>query len=153
MRRLRRRQLHGPRFPGLVDAASGKLRNGAVTRTDAHTVVLRLSEPDVTLIPNLADYPALLVHRDFEKNGSDLAAHPVGTGPFELVSLEFGQRAVFKRARTAGGGAARPISTACRADRTNGVDPNALVSAFETGEVHTNLDTNGDFVRIFDDMG
>ena len=74
------------RFSGLLDESGQKLREGAVTKLDNHTVVLELSSPDVTVIPNLADYPALLVHKDFDTSGGDLAAHPVGTGPFELVS-------------------------------------------------------------------
>src|SRR4051812_31412242 len=140
------------RFPGLIDPATGKLRDGAVMKADDHTVVLKLSAPDITVIPNLADYPALLVHRDFEKNASDLAAHPVGTGPFELVSLDVGSKAVFKRRGNGKWWGGQPFLDGIELI-DYGVDPNALVSAFEAGEVHTNLDTNGEYVAIFDRMG
>lgn len=140
------------RFSGLLDDSGGKLREGAVTKLDDHTVVLDLSEPDITVIPNLADYPALLVHRDFDSSGGDLATHPVGTGPFELVSIDVGQRAVFKRRENGKWwGGETPLDGVEMIDY--GTDPNALVSAFEAGEVHTNLDTNGSFIAIFDGMG
>ena len=138
------------RFPGLV--AEDKLRDGAVEKVEDYTVVLNLSEPDVTLVPNLADYPALLVHPSLDENGGDLAASPVGTGAFELVSLDVGRSAVFKRRENGKwwGGEAL-LDGVEMVDY--GADPNALVSAFEAGEVHTNLDSNGDFIAIFDDLG
>lgn len=138
------------RFPGLV--AEGRLREGAIEKMDDHTVVLHLSEPDVTLIPNLADYPALLVHPTLDESGGDLAASPIGTGAFELVSLDVGRSAVFKRREDGKwwGGEAL-LDGVEMVDY--GADPNALVSAFEAGEVHTNLDSNGDFIAIFDDLG
>ena len=43
------------------------------------------------------DYPGIVVHRDFEKNGSNLVSHPIGTGPFELVSYDVGSKVVLKR--------------------------------------------------------
>jgi peptide/nickel transport system substrate-binding protein len=138
------------RFSGLV--AEGKLREGAVEKVDDHTVVLTLSAPDITLIPNLADYPALLVHPDFEANGSDLAKHPIGTGAFELVSLDVGQRAVFKRRENGKWWGGEALLDGVELI-DYGADPNALVSAFEAGEVHTNLDTNGEYISIFDGMG
>lgn len=140
------------RFPGLMDEATGKLRDGAVTKVDDHTVTLKLSSADITVIPNLADYPALLVHRDFDKNGADLAGHPVGTGAFELVSLAVGDKAVFKRRENGKWwGGETYLDGVEMIDM--GVDPNALVNAFEAGEVHTNLDSNGDFIAVFDKMG
>lgn len=140
------------RMTALIDETTGKAREGAIVRTDDYTVTLKLPRPDITIIANLSDYPALVVHRDFEKNGSDLATHPVGTGPFELVSVATGDRVIFKR-RTNGewwGGEAYLDGIELI---DYGSDPSALISAFEAGEVHTNLDTNGDFLKVFDDMG
>ena len=38
------------------------------------------------------------MHRDFEKNGSATSvSHPIGTGPFELVSYDVGPRRCYKR--------------------------------------------------------
>jgi peptide/nickel transport system substrate-binding protein len=139
------------RMTALIDKASGKARDGAIVRTDDHTVTLKLANPDITIIANFSDYPALILHRDFEKNGSDLAKNPVGTGPFELVSVATGDRAVFKRRKNGKwwGGEAYLDGIELI---DYGSDPSALVSAFESGEVHTNLDTNGYFLKIFDDM-
>ena len=138
------------RFPGLT--ADGKLRDGAVEKVDDHTVALNLSEPDITVIPNLADYPALLVHPALDEKGGDLAANPIGTGAFELVSLDVGRSAVFKRREDGKwwGGEAL-LDGVEMVDY--GTDPNSLLNAFEAGEVHTNLDTNGDFIAIFDGLG
>lgn len=140
------------RMSSLIDEQTGKAKEGAIVKTDAHTVTLNLPQPDITIIANLSDYPALIVHRDFEKNGSDLADDPVGTGPFELVSVATGDRVVFKRREngTWWGGEAYLDGIELI---DYGSDPSALISAFEAGEIHTNLDTNGDFLEIFDDMG
>ena len=42
------------------------------------------------MIPNLTDYPALVVHRNFDADGADPIAKPIGTGAFELVSYDTG---------------------------------------------------------------
>uniref|UniRef100_UPI001FEE05DC ABC transporter substrate-binding protein n=1 Tax=Mesorhizobium silamurunense TaxID=499528 RepID=UPI001FEE05DC len=97
-------------------------------------------------------YPALIVHRDYEKNRSDLVAHPVGTGPFELVSWDVSQKAVLKR-RTNGSwwGGEAYLDEVQFIDY--GSDPSALTSAFESGEVDANYQTFADYVTIFDDLG
>lgn len=140
------------RMSALIDEKTGKAREGAIVRTDDYTVMLKLPRPDITIIANLSDYPALIVHRDFEKNGGDLVAHPVGTGPFELQSLATGDRAVFKR-RAEGQWWGGDVYLDGIELIDYGAEPSALISAFEAGEVHTNLDTNGDFLQIFDGMG
>ena len=76
-------------------------REGAIEKVDDYTVRLRLANPDITIIPNFADYPALIVHRSFDETGGDLSVNPIGTGPWELVSTEVGVRAVYQR-RTSG---------------------------------------------------
>ena len=55
------------RFATLIDPDTKQLANGIVERIDDHTVTLNLKQPDITIIPGMADYPALIVHRDFEK--------------------------------------------------------------------------------------
>ena len=85
------------RMAALIDPATKKAREGAITKVDDHTVKLSLKKPDITIIPGMSDYPGLVVHRDFEKDGKDLIKHPIGTGAFELVSFEVGKKAVFKR--------------------------------------------------------
>ena len=68
------------RVVSLIDDATGKARDGAITKVDDHTVKLKLSEPDISLIANVTDYPALVVHRSFDEGGADPVAKPIGTG-------------------------------------------------------------------------
>ena len=36
----------------------------------------------------MTDYPALIVHRNFEAEGGNLMENPVGTAPWKLISHE-----------------------------------------------------------------
>ena len=81
----------------LIDPTTKKARDGAIIKVDDFTVKLTLPKPDITIIPGMSDYPGLIVHRDFDNDGKDLVKHPIGTGPFELVSHEVGKKAAFKR--------------------------------------------------------
>ncbi|MDX8540680.1 ABC transporter substrate-binding protein [Mesorhizobium abyssinicae] len=140
------------RLSSLIDDKTGKVRDGAIIRVDDHTVQLKLSKPDITIIPGISDYPALVVHRDFEKNGSDLIAHPVGTGPFELVSWDVGQKAVLKR-RTSGqwwGGEAY-LDEVQFIDY--GSDATVVPSAFESGEIDANYQTYANSIGSYDGLG
>ncbi|PZO81227.1 MAG: diguanylate cyclase [Mesorhizobium amorphae] len=140
------------RMASLVDEATGKAREGAVTKVDDHTVKLTLPHSDVTIVPGFTDYPALLVHRDFDKTGGDLVANPIGTGAFELVSYSAGDRVVVKRRENGAwwGGEAH-LDGVEFIDYGN--DPTTMVNAFEAGEIHTNYETTADTVKILDDMG
>lgn len=141
------------RMGTLVDEETGKLRDGAVERIDDHTVRLTLLSPDIALIPNLTDYPGLVVHRDFDKNGGNFVDHPVGTGPYELVSYEVGNRIELTKRQNPeewwGGDAY--LDGIVFIDY--GTEPMAVVSAFEAGEIHTNYETSTDFVEILDSIG
>src|SRR5690606_6597499 len=59
------------RLGGLIDPETKKLREGSVERVDDFTVKLKLSAPDVTIIPGVSDYPALVVHRSFDETGAN----------------------------------------------------------------------------------
>ncbi|UUX50751.1 ABC transporter substrate-binding protein [Nisaea acidiphila] len=139
------------RMATLIDANTNKALAGAITKVDSHTVKLTLPKPDISIIPGMADYPALIVHRDFDKNGADLSKNPVGTGAFELDKLEVGVSARCVR-RTNGkwwGGEAYLDAI----EWTDyGTDPAAEVAAFEAGDVHTNYQTTADFVEILDSL-
>ena len=82
------------RMGALIDPATKKARDGAIAKVDDHTVKLSLKKPDITIIPGMTDYPGLIVHHDFEKDGKDLVKHPIGTGRV---------RARFVRGRQEGG--------------------------------------------------
>jgi peptide/nickel transport system substrate-binding protein len=140
------------RMNALLDQTTGKARTGAINKIDDYTIVLKLSSSDISIIPSMAEYPALIVHRDYEKNGSDLIKNPVGTGAFELVSYDVGAKAVVKRREngTWWGGEAYLDGIEFI---DYGTDPAAWVSAFEAGEVDTNFETPADYVDIFDRLG
>jgi peptide/nickel transport system substrate-binding protein len=140
------------RVSSLIDDASGKAREGAIERVDDMTVRIRPAKPDIAIIANLTDYPALVVHRNFDADGADPVKSPIGTGAFELVSYDVGSRAVVKR-REAGAwwGGEALLDGVEFIDY--GTDPTAVVNAFEAGEIDANLETNADFVDIMDGLG
>jgi peptide/nickel transport system substrate-binding protein len=139
------------RVGSLIDAATGKAKDGAISKVDDHTVKLKLNEPDISLIPNFTDYPALVVHRNFDADGADPVAKPIGTGPFELVSFSVGQKAAVKRRENGKwwGGEA-PLDGVDFIDY--GTDFSATVSAFDSDEIDLNLETPADFIDILDKM-
>jgi peptide/nickel transport system substrate-binding protein len=140
------------RMAALIDPDTKKARDGAIAKVDDFTVKLTLKKPDITIIPGFSDYPGLVVHRDFEKNGKDLVKHPIGTGAFELVSFEVGKKATFKR-RTSGkwwGGEAHLDGVEFI---DYGPDISATVSAFESNELHCTMKTDAGYVAILDKAG
>ena len=58
------------RMGTLIDANTNKAAEGAITKVDDHTVKLKTSQSDITIIPGMADYPAIVVHRDFPLHSS-----------------------------------------------------------------------------------
>ncbi len=139
------------RMGPLVSPDTKKAHDGAIVRVDDYTVKLVLPAPDITLIAGMADYPGLVVHRDFDKKGGDLKTFPVGTGPFELDEFEVGIKASVRR-RESGWWGGEPYLDAV--EWTDyGTDPAAEVAAFEAEEVHTNYQTTADFVDIMDGLG
>lgn len=140
------------RLGSLVDDKTKKLREGSVVKVDDMTVKLKLTKPDIALIANLTDYPALVVHSKFDEKGGGFKNWPVGTGPFELVSYDVGQKVVYKRRETGKWwqGEVYPDGVEFI---DYGNDPAALVSAFESGEVHTNEETTADYVKIIEGVG
>lgn len=139
------------RFGALADPATGKARDGAIVRIDDMTVQLNLSSPDIAIIPNMADYPALCVHPSFETTGN-LAANPIGTGPFELVDHAVGKGAKFVRRRDGKwwGGEAH-LDEIHFIDMGN--DPATEVNAWAGGEVDLNQQTSENFIDQLDAIG
>ncbi len=140
------------RLGSLVDEASGKLREGSIEKVDDLTVKLKLTSPDIALIPQLTDYPALVTHRSFDETGANFVQNPIGTGPFELVSYDVGQKVVYKR-REDGKWWNGDVYLDGVEFIDYGTDPSAMVSAFESGEVHTNHETTADYVSILEGVG
>ncbi|MDG4877466.1 ABC transporter substrate-binding protein [Mesorhizobium sp. WSM4935] len=139
------------RVGALIDTKTGKAKDGAITKVDDHTVKLKLVEPDIAIIPGFTDYPALVVHRDFDKDGADPIKKPVGTGAFELVSYAVGSKAVVKRRENGKwwGGEA-PLDGVEFIDY--GTDFNATLNAFDSGEIDLDFETPADFIDALDKM-
>ncbi|WP_095202334.1 ABC transporter substrate-binding protein [Mesorhizobium carmichaelinearum] len=140
------------RVGALIDTKTGKAKDGAITKVDDLTVKLKLAEPDIAIIPGFTDYPALVVHRDFDKDGADPIKKPIGTGAFELVSYAVGSKAVVKRRENGKwwGGEA-PLDSVEFIDY--GTDFNATLNAFESGEIDLDFETPADFIDPLDKMG
>ncbi len=139
------------RFLSLVDEATKTLREGAVVKVDDMTVQLNLSASDVAIVPNLADYPAAVVHASFT-DGSDPAANAIGTGPYIPQEVTVGQKAVLVRApnHTWWGGTA-PLDEIHYIDF--GTDPSTMIAMAGSDEIDTNYETTGDFIEQLDGLG
>jgi peptide/nickel transport system substrate-binding protein len=140
------------RMASLIDTATGKARDGAITKVDDHTVRLALNTPDIAIVPNFTDYPALIVHPSFEDTGMDLVANPIGTGAFELVSYEVGVRVEAKRRESGPWWGGEALLDGVEFI-DYGTDASALISAFEAGEIHFNSETPSDYIEILDSLG
>ena len=140
------------RMGSLVDNATGKIREGGATKVDDHTVKIVLTAPDISFVPNLADYPALVMHNTFYEGGGDFVRNPIGTGPFQLESFDVGQRVVYKR-REDGKWWGGEILLEGVEFIDYGTDPNATVNAFESEEVHANYETTPDYLTALDGLG
>ena len=137
------------RMASLIDPATKQARKGAIERVDDYTVKLKLEKPDITIIPGVSDYPGLVVHRNFEKDGKDIVKHPIGTGPFELVSFAVGSKATLKK-RTNGKWWGGDVYLDGVEFIDYGPDISAWVSAFESKELDCTMKTNSSYVAILD---
>jgi peptide/nickel transport system substrate-binding protein len=126
-----------------------KAADGAITKVDDYTVKLKTTQSDITIIAGFADYPALVVHRDFDKNPDPLKMP--GTGPMEVVSYDVGKSAVLKRREnfTYWGGEFFLDGV----EFIDYADANAIVSALESGEIDSNYQTVGETVELLNGMG
>jgi peptide/nickel transport system substrate-binding protein len=139
------------RFLGLVDEATKTLREGAIEKVDDLTVKLKLTASDIAIVPNLADYPAAVVHASF-KDGDDPSVAPIGTGPYVPGEIAVGQKATLVRApnHTWWGGTA-PLDEIHYIDF--GTDPSAMVALASSEEIDANYETTGDFIDQMDGLG
>ncbi len=138
------------RLASLIDADSGKASEGAITKVDDHTVKLKTNASDITIIPGMADYPAIIVHRDF---GGDMLDTP-GTGPYELVDYAVGSKATVKRREDFTWWKGEPYLDGIEfIDYGSEVESNAIISALEAGEIDANYQTTGETVELLEAMG
>ena len=136
------------RFAVLIDPATGRAIEGAITQPDAFTVELQLPRPDISLIAGMADYPAAIVPESFDAD--TMLENPVGTGPYLPELLVPGQRGVLVRNDAhawwnAGNGAWMEriefIDT--------GTDPLAAYAAAEAGLIDMTHSIEGAYVDVF----
>ena len=142
------------RMASLVDADTGKARDGAVVVVDQNTVQLNLLQPDITIVPGMADYPAQIVHKSFTVETA--LSNPVGTGFMLPDEWEVGVKASIVRNEgfewwgyAAGKGG--------HVDRIEfidyGSDPATHMAGFESEEFDLNWETTGEFVDLYDALG
>ena len=153
LKRWADKKAEGNSMPGRLGTLvkDDKLDESAVTKVDDHTIKLKLASPDISIIPNVCDYPGLIVHKTFDEKGGDFKACPIGTGPFELVSYDVGQKVVYKRREDNKWWDGEVFLDGVEFI-DYGTDPAAMVSAFEAGEVHANYETTADYVSILDGL-
>jgi peptide/nickel transport system substrate-binding protein len=137
------------RMGTLIDAKTEKAADGAITKVDDSTVKIKTSQSDITIVPGFCDYPAAIVHRDFDKN-PDMLKTP-GTGPFEITEYKVGEKASVRRRKDFTWWGGEPY--------LDGVDfidyggeQNATVAALEAGEIDANYQTTGETVTLLDGM-
>ena len=142
------------RVTSIVDPETNLAANGAIEVVDAHTLRLNLNQPDITLIPGIADYPAAVIHPD--QDPDNILGQQIGTGPYINTEHSVGVKSVLERNEgfewwgyAAGKGAY--LDTIEYIDY--GTDPAAWVAAAEAEEVDTLYENIGDFVDIFDALG
>ena len=139
------------RMASLVDPDTKRAREGAITVKGKYRVILRTDRPDITIIPGMADYPAVIVHPSF--TAETMTTNPVGTGPYTLESYSVGEKVVLVRAPqkwwNEGNGAFF--------DRIElidyGTDPAAWVAAVEADEIDAVYEGTGEFTGIISGLG
>lgn len=142
------------RMSSLVDADTGMAAEGAITVVDSHTVVLKTSAPDITLIAGMADYPAAITHAS--TTPENLLTNQIGTGPYLNESHEVGVKSVLVR-NTDPNFTWWGEGTGAYVDRIEfidyGTEPASWVAAIEADEVDVLWENTGEFVDIVEGLG
>ncbi|MBT8424620.1 MAG: ABC transporter substrate-binding protein [Silicimonas sp.] len=141
------------RFATLINADTNKALDGAIEVVDDLTVRLNLPQPDISIIPGMADYPAAIVHSSFDPED---AMNSVGTGPFLMESLEVGVKGVLVKNTDHNWWGTEifgepPLDSIEFIDY--GTDPAAWLAAIESEEVDMLYESVGEFIDIMNDLG
>ncbi|MFW8592954.1 ABC transporter substrate-binding protein [Cribrihabitans neustonicus] len=141
------------RFATLIDADTGKAGEGVIEVADSHTVRLNLPASDISLIANMSDYPAAIVHSSFQ---TDDFTQNVGTGPYKLTQLDVGVKAVLERSEdhTWWGEEVFGRPALDRIEYIDfGTDPSSWLAALESEEVDMLYESVGEFIDVMDGLG
>lgn len=71
-----------------------KLRDGAITVVDSHTIQFNLAKPVLSFPEDMYNYPTAILHPSFKPPFSD---NPIGTGAYMLAELAVGDKCILKR--------------------------------------------------------
>ncbi|MES0826567.1 ABC transporter substrate-binding protein [Ruegeria sp. SCP11] len=137
------------RMGSLQNEAGDGPAEGALEVVDDLTLKLKLTRPDITIIPAVTEYPAAIVPDGWS---GDPANDPVGTGPYKLVEYLVGEKVVLEKNTDHdwwGEGA--------YLDRIEfidyGTDGAAHLAAAEAEEIDMTYETVGEFVDIYESIG
>ncbi|MEL7114205.1 MAG: ABC transporter substrate-binding protein [Pseudomonadota bacterium] len=142
------------RMGSLIDPETNQAIDGAIMVVDSHTVKLTLPNPDITIIPGMADYPAAIVHSSHDPN--DMLGTAVGTGYMMPESLEVGVKGVVVRNpdHEWWGAAAGKGGYIDRIEFIDyGTDAAAFVAAFDADEIDMNWESTGEFIDVMTGLG
>lgn len=142
------------RMSSMIDPETNKAIDGAIVVVDSHTVQLNLPNPDITIIPGMADYPAAIVHSSH--NPDDMLGTAVGTGYMIPESLEVGVRGAIVRneGHEWWGTAAGKGGYLDRIEFIDyGTDAAAFVAAYEAEEIDANWESTGEFIDVMTGLG
>ena len=142
------------RMASLVDPDTNVAAAGAIEVIDDLTLRLTLRQPDITLIPGMADYPAAIIHPDQDVN--NLLGQQLGTGAYMNIDHEVGVKSVLVRNEDHEwwGYAAGKGAFLDRIEYIDyGTDPASWLAAAEAEEVDALYENVGEYVDIFDSIG
>jgi peptide/nickel transport system substrate-binding protein len=135
----------------LIDPDTNQAIEGAIEKIDDLTVRLNLPKPDISLIAGMADYPGLIMHRSYAGSHEPMEGLAITTGPCELVAWNTGESAEVRRKPTPWWRGDFHLDGIRWIDY--GTDPNAVLSAFEAGEVDVNHETAAEQVTQIEGIG
>lgn len=142
------------RMSSMINPDTNTAIDGAIKVTGSHTVVLTLPNPDITIIPGMADYPAAIVHSAHDPD--DMLGTAIGTGYMRPAGLEVGVKGAIERNpdHEWWGYAAGKGGFLDRIEFIDyGTDASAFVAAYEAEEIDMNWESVGEFSDIMDGLG
>lgn len=111
---------------------------------NSHTVQINLTKGDIAMPAHLSDYPSLITHRNFDKDGGNFWDKPIGTGAFIVKEYKVGERAVFDARKEGYWGKGPYLDQLVYVDL--GDDATKELPAFSAGQIDINWSTSPESV-------